>query len=79
MIQLIARSEAFSLCDLEDDRRHSRSDFSLFSPRNLTFKHSLDAEIDIEDKESKRFKERSIARLRLSDQESMPKMLPRVH
>ena len=48
--------KGFSFCNLEDDRQHPRSDFSLFSPRNLTFKHSLDAEIGLEDKESKRVK-----------------------
>ena len=46
----------FSFRKFEDDCRHSRSDFSLLSPQNLTFKHSLDAELDIEDEESKIFK-----------------------
>ena len=37
--------------------RHSSSDFSPFSQQNLTFKHSSDTEIDLDDKESKRFKD----------------------
>ena len=49
--------KGFSFRDFEDDHRHSRSDFSLLSPRNSTFKHSLDAEINLEDKESKIFKD----------------------
>ena len=49
--------KGFSFRNFEDDRRHSRTDFSLFSPQNLTFKHSLDSEIDLEGKERKRFKD----------------------
>ena len=49
--------KGFSFCNFEDDLLYSRSEFPLFSPQNLIFKHSLDAEIDIEDKESKRFKD----------------------
>ena len=45
----------FSFWNFEDNRQHSRSDFSLFSPRNLTFKHSLEAEIELEDEDNKRF------------------------
>ena len=45
------RIKGFSFRDFEDDHRHSRSDFFLFSPRNLTFKHSLYVEIDLEDEE----------------------------
>ena len=41
----------------EDEFRQVRSDLSLFSSQNLTFKHSLDAEIDLEEEESKRFKD----------------------
>ena len=37
------RIKCFSFYDFEDKFRHSRSNFSLFSPRNITFKHSLDA------------------------------------
>ena len=51
------RIKSFSFCDFKDDRRHSRIDFSLFSPQNLTFKYSLDVEIDLEDEESKIFKD----------------------
>ena len=43
--------KSFLFRDFEDDRRHSRSYFSLWSQQNLTFKDSLDAEIDLEDKE----------------------------
>ena len=43
--------KGFSFHDFEDDHQHSRSNFFLFSPRNLTFKHSLDVEIDLEDEE----------------------------
>ena len=35
---------------------HSRSDFSLLSPLNLIFKQSFDEEIDLEEEESKIFK-----------------------
>ena len=47
----------FSFHNFEDDCWHSRSEFSIFSPRNLTFKHSLDAKIDLVDEERKRFKD----------------------
>ena len=33
----------FSFHEFEDDRRHSRIDFSLLSQWNLSFKHSLHA------------------------------------
>ena len=46
-----------SFRNFEDEFWHLGSNFSLFSPRNLTFKHSLDAKIDIEEEESKRFKD----------------------
>ena len=46
----------FLFCDFENKVRHSRGYFSLFSRRNLTFKHSLDVEIDVEEDERKRFK-----------------------
>ena len=55
--QIDCQIKGFSFCIFEDDRQRSRSNISLFSPRNLTFKHSLDAEIDLEDKESKRLKD----------------------
>ena len=42
---------------LGNDRWCSRVDFSLFSQRNLTFKHSLDVESDSEEIGSKRFKD----------------------
>ena len=46
-----------SFHNFEDEFQHSRGDFSLFSKQNLTFKHSLDAEIDLDEEESKRFKD----------------------
>ena len=49
--------KGFLFRDFIDDRLYSRSDFSLFSPRNLTFKHSLDAKIDLEDEENNIFKD----------------------
>ena len=55
MIKLIAKG--FSLCNFKDDRRHSKNNFSLFSPWNLILKHSLDVEIDLEYEESKIFKD----------------------
>ena len=51
------RIKGFLFPDFEDDHRHSRSDFSLFSSQTLTFKHSLKREIDLEDEEIKRFKD----------------------
>ena len=51
------RIKGFLFRDFEDDCWHSRNNFSIFSPQNLTFKHSLDEEIDLEDEESKRFKD----------------------
>ena len=55
--QIYHQIKGFSFCDFKDDRQHWRTYFSLFSPPNLTFKHSLDAKIDLEDKEGKRFKD----------------------
>ena len=49
--------KGFSFRDFGDDCRYLRSDFFLFSPQNLTFKHSSNAEINLEDEESKRFKD----------------------
>ena len=37
--------------------RYLRGEFLQFSQQNLTFKHSLDIEMCIEEKESKRFKD----------------------
>ena len=51
------RIKGFSFHDFEDEFRHSRWDFSLFSERNLTFKHFLDTKINQEEEERKRFKE----------------------
>ena len=51
------RIKGFLFRKFEDDRQYSRSDFSMFSQRNLTFKHSLDAKIDLEDEGSERFKD----------------------
>ena len=47
----------FLFHDFEYEFRHSRSDLSLFSQQNLTFKHSFNAEINLEEEESKRFKD----------------------
>ena len=46
-----------SFRDFKDEFRHLRNNFSQFPPQNLTFKHSLAAEIDLEDKENKIFKD----------------------
>ena len=46
-----------SFHDFEDEFWHSRTNSSLFSPQNLTFKHSLEAKIDLEEEKSKRFKD----------------------
>ena len=54
---IVCQVKGSSCCDFEDEFHHSRSDFSLFSPRNLTFKPSLDAKIDQEEDENKRFKD----------------------
>ena len=55
--QISRRIKGFSFQEFEDDLWHSRIDFSMFSHRNLTFKHSINAEIDIEAKGIKRFKD----------------------
>ena len=51
------RIKGSSFHDFKDEFWYSRSDFSLFSQRNLTFKHSLDMEINLEEEESKKFKD----------------------
>ena len=51
------RIKGFSFRKFEDDRWHLRINFSLFSQRNLTFKHSVGAEIDLEAIGSKRLKD----------------------
>ena len=51
------RIKGFSFHDFKDNHHHLRNDFSLFFPQNLTFKHSLDAELDLEGKERERFKD----------------------
>ena len=43
--------------DFEDEFRYSRSNFSLFSPQNFTFKYSLDTKIDLKEEEIKIFKD----------------------
>ena len=58
MTQLITRSKGSSFCDFEEEfLAFSRGDFSLFSQRNLTFKHSLDVKMDLEEEESNRLKD----------------------
>ena len=55
------RIQGFSFSDLENDRRHSRVELSLFFRRNLTFNHSVDAEMSLkEEEESERFKDGSV-------------------
>ena len=49
--------KGFLFCNFEDEIRHSRGNFSLFFLRNLYFKHSLDAEMSLEEEEMKRFKD----------------------
>ena len=53
---IVQRTKGYSFGDFEDNRRHLRSNFSLFSQQNLTFKYSLDKEIDLEAQGSKKFK-----------------------
>ena len=45
----------FSFHDFKDDRWHSRGEFSLFFRQNLTFNHSLNAKMSLEEEESERF------------------------
>ena len=42
--------KGFSFHQFEDNCQHSRSNFSLFSQQNVTFKHSLDVEMSLEEK-----------------------------
>ena len=51
------RIRGFSFHKFEDDRWCSRIDSSLFYQQNLTFQHSSDAEMSLEAKGSKRFKD----------------------
>ena len=51
------RIKGFLFCDFENKVRHSRSNFFQFSPQNLDFKHSMDAEMSLEEEESERFKD----------------------
>ena len=51
------RIKGFSFHDFDDKIHHSRGDFSLFFQQNLDFKHSLEAKIDLEEEEIKRFKD----------------------
>ena len=53
---IFGRIKGYSYREFEDDCWHSIINFYLFSRRNLTFKNSMDAEIDLEVIESKRFK-----------------------
>ena len=48
--------KSFSFHEFEDDRRHSRRNFSLFSQQNLNFKYSSNAQMSLEVKGSKKFK-----------------------
>ena len=49
--------KAFSIREFEENHWRSRLYFSLFYQWNLTLKHSLDVEMSLEAKESKRFKD----------------------
>ena len=49
--------QGFSYHDFEDDHRRSRNEFSLYFRRNLTFNHSVDAEMSLEVIESNIFKD----------------------
>ena len=49
------RIQGFSSRTFENKVRHSRCDFSQFPRSILDFKHSLDAEMRLEDEEFKRF------------------------
>ena len=51
------RIQGFSFPDFENEVRHSRCDFFQFFPPNIDFKPSLDAEMSLEEKEFKRFKD----------------------
>ena len=51
------RIKGFSFHAFKVDHWHSRINFFLFSQQTLTFKHSLEVEIDIEAKGSKRVKD----------------------
>ena len=48
--------KGYSYREFEENCWHLRIGFSLFSQRNLTFKHSVYAEIDLEAIGNKRFK-----------------------
>ena len=49
------RIKGFLFHDFKNKVQHLRVDFFLFSPQNLDFKHSLNAEMSLEEEESKRF------------------------
>ena len=51
------RIQGFSFRDFENDHRCSRGEFSLFDRGNLTFNHSVDAEMCLEVFENKIFKD----------------------
>ena len=57
--------KGFSFRNFKDNRRNSRSNFSLFSPQNITFKHFLNMESDLEKEEIKRFKDWDVLTIRL--------------
>ena len=46
------RIKGFSFCDFKDSYRHSRGKFSLFFWQNLTFNHSLDTKMSLEEEEA---------------------------
>ena len=56
MIQLIARSGAFYYIFLKIDFQSSSGELNFFW-WNLDFKYSLDAEMSLEEQETKRFKD----------------------
>ena len=51
------RIQGFLFCDFENDSQCLRDKFSLIDRRNLTFNHSVDAEMSLEVIRSKRFKD----------------------
>ena len=55
MIQLITESKAFHSAFSKINIQSSRGEISLFFRQNLDFKHSLEAELSLEEEEIKRY------------------------